>query len=541
MFADGRLIGHFGGMPPHEVRYESDPLAFPLGLAPDAQSVEIAIRVWAHTITSIPGLGPDAVIIGDTTAIANQVENYHHKINEEAIQYWIGNVIFALFSLAVLGLFFFQPDRKEYLWLAAWQLVGAVSGTISTLRDIALLPAWTQYNLAIPLQFLSLALMLEFYYSFVRERPGRWIRVFQVVILLTGVIGPTILYMHPRPVVYGSLVLVPELEVIIVALVTTVMLVVWFMRGNREAGLLLIPTMLSNASTIINLAQEAGNALGWLKSYDHLIPDTHFGDIIFTADTWFQFLFLIAILVLLFHRFLNISRQQTRSAAEIEAARQVQRVLLPEQIISIPGVTVESEYHPADVVGGDFFQVIPVSDGSLLIVVGDVAGKGMGAAMLVGVIIGTIRTAIQFDDDPAFVLATLNERLCGRVEGSFVTCLAARLTEAGEFHVANAGHLSPYLNGEELPTIPELPLGVTSGTAYGTSHFTIHPGDRLTFISDGVVEAQRVGGELFGFERTREISREPANTIAQAAKAFGQTDDITVVTLTCNLEAVPVG
>ncbi|HEY0796500.1 MAG TPA: SpoIIE family protein phosphatase [Acidisarcina sp.] len=536
VYADGKHIGRFGGLPPTESRYEPELAAFPLGVAADAHSVEIAIRVWAHTISSIPGLQPDSVRIGDATAIANEVKEDQRLADEGNVQFWVVNAAYLLLSLVVLALFAFQPASKEYLWLAGWQLAGVVAGTISLLMQRSLIPEWTQFNVGIPLQFVSLVLMLEFYYSFVREHPGKGIRILELALLMTGALGPMILYTHPAPKVYGTLVVIPGLELLTIAVLITVMLVVWALRGNREAGLLLIPTLLANLSSVLNLAQEAGRALGWIKSQRNWLPITHFGDFDFSADTWFQVLFFIALLALLFYRFLNISRQQTRSAAEIEAARQVQQVLLPEQLLSIPGVTIESEYHPADVVGGDFFQVLPASDGSLLIVVGDVAGKGMGAAMLVGVIIGTIRTAVQFEQDPAAILATLNERLCGRVEGSFVTCLAGRLTSDGEFTVANAGHLSPYLNGEELITIPELPLGVTTGTVYIQSRFLIRPGDRLTFVSDGVVEAATAKGELFGFDRTREISRDPANAIAQAAKAFGQNDDFTVVTLTRDLQ-----
>ena len=76
-----------------------------------------------------------------------------------------------------------------------------------------------------------------------------------------------------------------------------------------------------------------------------------------------------------------------------------------------------------------------------------------------------------------------------------------------------------------------LPLGVAAGLLYETREMRLKPGDRLMFISDGVVEAQSRTGELFGFERTRAISTEPAAKVAQAAREFGQIDDITVVTV----------
>ena len=78
---------------------------------------------------------------------------------------------------------------------------------------------------------------------------------------------------------------------------------------------------------------------------------------------------------------------------------------------------------------------------------------------------------------------------------------------------------------------PSLPLGVIADNHYEQTHFQLKRGDRLVFLSDGVVEATNTEGELFGFERTQQVSNEPARYIAQTAKHFGQTDDITVVSL----------
>jgi serine phosphatase RsbU (regulator of sigma subunit) len=97
--------------------------------------------------------------------------------------------------------------------------------------------------------------------------------------------------------------------------------------------------------------------------------------------------------------------------------------------------------------------------------------------------------------------------------------------------IANAGHLSPYRDGREMELAPDLPLGVVPHMHYEQADFHLKPGDRLIFLSDGVVEAQSPKGELFGFERTQQVSHEPARFIAQTAQKFGQTDDITVVSL----------
>ncbi len=112
------------------------------------------------------------------------------------------------------------------------------------------------------------------------------------------------------------------------------------------------------------------------------------------------------------------------------------------------------------------------------------------------------------------------------------TAVAAHFAADGTVTICNAGHLSPYLDGKEVELPGALPLGVASATRYETTQFHLDPGSRLTFYSDGVVEAQRPDGELFGFDRARDISTQPAAAIVEAAKRFGQQDDITVVTIT---------
>jgi serine phosphatase RsbU (regulator of sigma subunit) len=146
--------------------------------------------------------------------------------------------------------------------------------------------------------------------------------------------------------------------------------------------------------------------------------------------------------------------------------------------------------------------------------------------MLVSLAIGILRTAKS--PSPAGLLTALNDGLAGRAGGGFITCCCARFDVDGAVTLANAGHPSPYADGRELEVDAGLPLGVLAGAEYGESMAT---GERFTFVSDGVVEAENASRELFGFDRTREISTKPAAEIAAAAKDWGQTDDITVVTV----------
>jgi len=240
------------------------------------------------------------------------------------------------------------------------------------------------------------------------------------------------------------------------------------------------------------------------------------------------------------YRFVRVSQDEQKSTAEISAARSVQALLIPTQLPSNKNFMLESAYLPASGVGGDFFQVLPLKDDSLLIVVGDVSGKGLQAAMNASTLVGALRNELAHE--PATVLDHLNRVLLGAVPvpgklpeldaaPCFATCLCARVYPDGRMTIANAGHLSPYRDGREMELAPGLPLGVIASIGYEQASYHLNHGERIIFLSDGVVEATNEEGELFGFERTQQVSNEPARYIAQTAKRFGQNDDITVVSL----------
>jgi serine phosphatase RsbU (regulator of sigma subunit) len=151
--------------------------------------------------------------------------------------------------------------------------------------------------------------------------------------------------------------------------------------------------------------------------------------------------------------------------------------------------------------------------------------------MLVSVLVGAIRTAAENSHNPALMLLKLNNRLLGRPSCGFSTALAAHIGSDGWVSIANAGHLSPYLDGREVELPGALPLGIVSDASYEITQFYLGPSSRLTFYSDGVVEAQNPIGELFGFDRARSMSTLPAAIIVDAAVQFGQSDDITVVAI----------
>ena len=236
-------------------------------------------------------------------------------------------------------------------------------------------------------------------------------------------------------------------------------------------------------------------------------------------------------------------RRQAALEQEYQNARELQQILVPESLPEIPGFRLSSAYRPAQEVGGDFFQIVPLdgthlngeNQGSTMIVLGDVSGKGLKAAMTVSMIVGAIRTLCEMSASPADLLAGLNRRLSGRLNGGFATCIAIRLEPEGRCVVATAGHPSPVLNRTEIPLPGALPLGILPATTYEEVPCDLQSGDHLALYTDGLLEARNAAGELYGFDRLTILfgNHTSADQATAEAIAFGQDDDITVLTLTC--------
>jgi phosphoserine phosphatase RsbU/P len=235
------------------------------------------------------------------------------------------------------------------------------------------------------------------------------------------------------------------------------------------------------------------------------------------------------ILTVLYRRFRDEQTQTVIYEQDMASARRMQQQMLADKSLECPGFHVDAVYRPAKLVGGDFYRTDLVDDGSLLIVVGDVSGKGLDAALLVSAVLGGL--AIDREQNPGTLLANLNNAVHGRTAGGFITACCARLYPDGRLTVANAGHIAPYLNGKELAVEPGLPLGIVSGVAYSESFFATG-GHTITWLSDGVLEAQNASGELLGFDRMTALTVKSATEIADAAQQWGQEDDITVLTVT---------
>ncbi len=436
-------------------------------------------------------------------------------------------------GFAALALFVAQRRQYEYFWifvLGMIRLAELPEQFASMLYDI---PAgWRFLNgcflVASPFAWVAM------YFSFVNLRIG-W--KFGIFLGFAGLLNgySTLHDLVPNlPGNYGLLTNLPFAALLAIA-VPIVMAIYW-RRGNREAGILLIPAALFSLYIYTNYTLSLlFEVPAWSAAANRgllLIQRFPIGPIAFSLDSISGILSTMALAIIMVLRSTSTSRRQAVLEGELEAAREVQQVILPDQIELIPGFAIESAYEPAQQVGGDFFQVVPTDGGGLLLVLGDVAGKGLPAAMLVSVMVGAIRATAEYTHAPEELLASLNERLMGRSRGGFSTALAAYFSRDGVVTIANAGHLSPYMDGQEVELPGALPLGILSGASYESIEFDLKPGSRLTFYSDGVIEAQNAQHELLGFDRSRELSTQPAADIVRAAQAFGQSDDITVVAIT---------
>ena len=230
-------------------------------------------------------------------------------------------------------------------------------------------------------------------------------------------------------------------------------------------------------------------------------------------------------------RYVRTQIEKASLESEMAAAHEVQRLMIPEKLPPIEGFLLESIYYPAMEVGGDFFQIIPLKSGHTLVVIGDVSGKGLGAAMMVSMIVGTLRTASSSTEEPAAILFELNRQIFESTYSGFATCLVMRLERGGRLSMANAGHLPPYVNGVEVPFVGSTPLGIIEDAAYEQMSVEMSGADVAMLLTDGIAEAQDEQQELLGFPRIEAMLREGASakSLADAAKKHGQTDDITVI------------
>ncbi len=515
VFVNGQLIGGQGAFPP-----QADPadpplspvMSLPSSLAPPGSVAVVALREWhapAFFESGVPS-HPSAVI--------NEAGVLSLAIRASAAETLVANgpeyAFSALLALAGVALIVFwrKAGGREYLW-AAIMLLSPLATAILSAGPVAAHLSFHTLTLAWAVVYAAgLIAEIEFMWALFGLRSRRlrilWHAIWVVVWLAE--ISETYFLKSPAFLRLCRILIVAGIPAFDCILFPVCIREMFRRRGNRA----------------IAAAQSIFEVIVLLGVFGYSVHLT-FGA--FPLDLWNLSIMLLdmAIAAMLFRRAWKAWKESSSLRAEFEAAREVQEQLVVPAV-DVVGFRIESAYLPAKQVGGDFFRVLPAEDGSVLVVVGDVSGKGLKAAMTVSAIMGALHDYPS--NRPQEILAHLNRVLHGRV-GGFVTCTAALIATDGKTSLANAGNPGPYLNGEEIEVEPGLPLGLLSTVEYSETQCRIAPGDRLTFVSDGVIEATNAQGELLGFDRVAGLSNKTAAAIADAAQLWGQEDDITVLTV----------
>ena len=240
-------------------------------------------------------------------------------------------------------------------------------------------------------------------------------------------------------------------------------------------------------------------------------------------------------------------REQERLEQELRTAHFIQRSLLPKNMSTLPGWQITPYYQPAREVGGDFYDVLPLDDGRLGLIIGDVSGKGVPAALVMAITITMLRTVVRAMASPGQVLARVNDLLIAEnPPRMFVTCFYALLDPgSGRLRFANAGHEVPYRRSSDGVTelrATGMPLGLMPGSSYEEDEAVLSPGDSLLFYTDGLVEAHNPQREMFDYARLSALLAEYGGGPALAeyllsalarftGQQWEQEDDLTMMVL----------
>jgi hypothetical protein len=553
VYWNGRLVGSYGKLPPGPVWYPGlDPLTRGLGLHNPAfvplgrpQSGVLAIRVWTapYVAFSFPNLGGLTVapLLGSEEALASlDTVRWYSWLRASLWQMSIGLLsgVVALLALLVL-----LRDRRQriLLWLALYTIHPLAQLLIFRIPGMSSF-RWS-YALICPflaIEDISLWYLL-LYLLGLRDNPRlvRWTWWMAAIAFVCYFgLGAIRLFNWTTWPDHAFLTLDVGLTVppLLVEAWGVVLVLFAFSRPLDAARwFLAIAAMLANLSQVF--ANWSSFGVRWTHQNFWVLFDLPLFSVLgnrFDAISVLDSLLLVAIIYAVWRYQAEQTQQQNRLSEEFRNAQEVQRLLVPESMPELPGYSVSSAYKPAMEVGGDFFQIIPEENGETVIVLGDVSGKGLKAAMAVSLIVGLVRALAPMISDPGKLLAEVNERLFGRLQGGFATALALRLDAQGNCDLACAGHLPPFVNGEEIDLPGAFPLGIANGAAYDTVHFQLRSSDRLALFTDGLLEARSGSGELYGFERMQTLfaTKPTAAQATQAAVEFGQDDDITVLILT---------
>ena len=545
VYWNGRLVGSEGRFPPHARWYVSNQQrpanVFPLG---NATAGVLAVRVWKAPLFSYDDASAGGFqglpVAGDATDIANLRGALDYRWLSRNQFRFAESLLYVIVVLVGLFLWARNPRETLPLWMAGFALEVPASAMLTLARipisgvaTVALQqPMFAIEDLCLWLLLLRLLHLSE------NRRLDRFVEVAAWVSFIEGILDGVLTVLPYKGWVVASdwflTALVSLLEFL------PVMLVIWAVAARKRLSVsrwvLAAAAFLAGGINDVSIVVEQGRQWTQWSFYDKLnAPMFVLGGSAITPLAFAEALLIFAIVYAVYDYTAEERRRRDKLAQEIRNAQELQQVLIPEALPELPGFALTSAYRPAQEVGGDFFQVIPMGSGGTMILLGDVSGKGLRAAMVVSMAVGAVRAIAKETSEPAEILTRLNSELTGNLKSGFVTCLCARFDIDGTVTLANAGHLPPWVNGKEFAMPGALPLGMLADQRYESQSFQMNDGEGIMVMSDGVVEARNEkDGQLYGFARLATLlSANPsAQQVAEEAMKFGQEDDISVLSIT---------
>ncbi len=567
LYWNGVLIGFNGRMPPHPAWYNDQAaqvFALPVPLDTTIDRVPrpgdanvLAVRVWKAPLFSYDTgqqggfLAPPEIGSPDTIA-ADKARLDYRWLRSRQLTFALDG-LYALLTL--LCLLAWLRDRRQWLlfWMAAFSLAPLAILILDGLRFL-----WP-FSISLGLQqpLYSLEDISLWFILLITLELQKFPRLYRTTIALaivnvscTSIDGLVAMFgwvsswSIPWPSARTQLIDGLLTALLTLTEITPLVLVLYAVAALRHGldrrltparWMVAIAAFLTVMTSVLQVGLSQGSRFThWTLAERISSPLFTFNGNPVAAYTLFRTLLVVALIYAVYRFYLETSVRRSALEQEFKSARELQQVLIPETPPSVPGYTLTGAYRPALEVGGDFFQIIPLDEGATLVILGDVSGKGLKAAMAVAMIIGSVRALARDRSDPAPLLSELNSNLYGRLQGGFATCIAMRLEANGYCEIASAGHPAPFLNGSELTLPGALPLGLGAGVAYEETVLHLNVNDQLCLFTDGLLEARNPAGELLSFDRLKAIfgAKPTAEEATDVAVSFGQDDDITVLTFT---------
>jgi serine phosphatase RsbU (regulator of sigma subunit) len=296
----------------------------------------------------------------------------------------------------------------------------------------------------------------------------------------------------------------------------------WYRRWPLLAWrfFLTVAYRLSPARRVLFAASVPLLALGWLRWFVVADEGPHVGERVLLAAG--SLLFVLLVLEL---------RDKLALKGDLEVARQIQFGLLPFEPYQKDGLSVRAAMRPANTVGGDYFDLVPLEEGRLGVVIGDVAGKGMPAALLMALLQGSLRTLVTAGLRGGELMEKLNAHLCVHIPSNrLVTLFYGELdVSRGVLSYVNGGHNAPLLVPREGAlarlSATGMALGIIPEARYAPMQAELGPGDRLLLYTDGITEAFNAQDVDYGEERLEAFLRE-RRSLGQAELVDGLIEDV---------------